>query len=222
MQNTSTSPQTPSQAAWTPSRTKKWLKIHVAAGVVMVALVAIGVTQCSGKKKERAEKEEKKSELAEANASAKSLRSQVQEMHHQIDGLQTDNIAKSDIIAMQRDSIVKLNGALLSVNEELTNCRNSKRKPAKSAQPVKTQPKPVVAVKPDTVIVVQQPVAKPECGGNVNVNLNNAQNNGAIVVGNGNNVVVNTPAALIAADSLARARQVQKVQFTSVFVTRSK
>jgi uncharacterized protein YoxC len=206
MQNTSTSPQTTSQAAWTPSRTKKWLKIHVAAGVVMVALVAIGVTQCSGKKKERAEKEEKKSELAEANASAKSLRSQVQEMHHQIDGLQTDNIAKSDTIAMQRDSIATLNDSLLIVNEELTDCRNSKRKPAKPATPAKPQPKPqpkpVVAVKPDTVIVVQQPVAKPECGGNVNVNLNNAQNNGAIVVGNGNNVVINTPAVQAAVDTL--------------------
>lgn len=202
MPKTSTSPQTPSQAAWTPSRTKKWLKIHVAAGVVMVALVAIGVTQCSGKKKERVAKEDKESELAEANASAKSLRSQVQEMHHQIGGLQTDNIAKSDTIAMQRDSIATLNDSLLIVNEELTDCRNSKRKPAKPATPAKPQPKPVVAVKPDTVIVVQQPVAKPGCGGNVNVNLNNSQNNGAIVVGNGNNVVINTPAVQAAVDTL--------------------
>ena len=101
-----------------------------------------------------------------------------------------------------------------------------------------------VTAQPDTLIIVQQPV-RIGCGGTTNVSLNNSQNNGAIVVGgaackteikldnnsvnngaivvgNGNNVVVNTPAAVIAADSLARARQVQHVQFTAVFVTKSK
>lgn len=229
------------------SRTKKWWMIHVAAGVVMVALVAIGVTQCSGKKAERAEKEAKKSELATANAYADSLSNQVQEMHVQIDGLQSDNIAKSDTIAVQRDSIATLNDSLLIVNEELTDCRNSKRKPTKpaSVKPARVKPAPVAPVKPDTIIIVQQAPVNRGCAGETNISLNNSQNNGvivaggnpgktdikldngsvnngAIVVGNGNNVVVNTPAALIAADSLARARQVQKVQFTSVFITRSK
>lgn len=234
------------------SRTKKWWMIHVAAGVVMVALVAIGVTQCSGKKEERAEKEAKESELATANAYADSLTTQVQEMHVQIDGLQSDNIAKSDTIAMQRDSIATLNDSLLIVNEELTDCRNSKRKPTKPApvkpapvKPAKVKPAPVAPVKSDTIIIVQQAPVNRGCAGETNISLNNSQNNGAIVaggnpgktdikldngsvnngaivVGNGNNVVINTPAALIAADSLARARQVQKVQFTSVFVTRSK
>lgn len=231
------------------SRTKKWWMIHVAAGVVTVALVAIGVTQCSGKKEERAEKEAKESELATANAYADSLTNQVQEMHHQIDGLQSDNIAKSDTIAMQRDSIATLNDSLLIVNEELTDCRNSKCKPTKPAlvkpAPVKPAPVKPASVKSDTIIIVQQAPVNRGCAGETNISLNNSQNNGpivaggnpgktdikldngsvnngAIVVGNGNNVVVNTPAALIAADSLARARQVQKVQFTSVFVTRSK
>lgn len=213
------------------TRTKKWWMVHVAAGVVMVALVAIGVTQCSGKKEERAEKEAKKSELATADAYVDSLSNRVQEMCVQIDGLRFDNIRKSDTIAMQRDSIATLNDSLLIVNEELTDCRNSKRKPTKPA-PVKPAP-----VKP-------APVNR-GCAGETNISLDDSQNNGvivaggnpgktdiklddgsvnngAIVVGNGNNVVVNTPAALIAADSLARARQVQKVQFTSVFITRSK
>lgn len=193
------------------SRTKKWWMIHVAAGVATVALIAFGVTQCSGKMAERAEKEKKKSELTKANASADSLSTQVQDMHVQIDGLQSDNIAKSDTIAMQRDSIATLNDSLLIVNEELTDCRNSKRKPTKPA-PVKPAP-----VKP-------APVNR-GCASETNISLNNSQNNGrivagwnpgktdikldngsvnngAIVVGNGNNVVINTPAVQAAVDTL--------------------
>lgn len=225
--------------------TKKWWIVHVAAGVAAIALVAFGMTQCSGKASEHAEKEEKKSELLAANASLDSLRVAMGQARELI-GRQSGEIrAKSDTIRMQRDSIATLNDSLAVVNGKLVDCRNSKRKPAKPATPAKPQPKPVAPVKPDTTIIVQQPVAKPGCGGNVNVNLNNSQNNGAIVaggnacktdiklengsvnngaivVGNGNNVVVNTPAAVIAADSLARARQVQNVQFTAVFVSKSK
>lgn len=135
-------------------KTKKWWMIHVAAGVVMVALVAIGVTQCSGKKAERAEKEAKESELATANADADSLRNQVQEMYVQIGDLQSDNTAKSDTIAMQCDSIATLNDSLLIVNEELTDCRNSKRKPTKPA-PVKPAP-----VKPAPVAPVNTPAVQ--------------------------------------------------------------
>lgn len=181
------SDQTTPPAAGT-SRTKKWWMIHVAAGVVMVALVAIGVTQCSAKKEERADKEAKESALTKANADAADAAELKKKMDAQIKGLRSDNSERARTNKMLCDSIVKLNNSLLIVNEELTDCRNSKRKPAKSAQPVKTQPKPAVA--------------KPECGSNVNVNLNNAQNNGAIVVGNGNNVVVNTPAVQAAVDTL--------------------
>ena len=235
---------------------KSWWIVHVASGVVAVALVAFGMTQCSGKQSEREEKEIKKSELVRANESLDSLRIAIGEARRLIGDLGDDNRAKSDTIRMQRDtidmqrdSIAVLNDSLGVVNGKLIDCRNSKRKPAKPATPAKPQPKPqpkpVAPVKPDTTIIVQQPVAKPGCGGNVNVNLNNSQNNGAIVaggnacktdiklengsvnngaivVGNGNNVVVNTPAAVIAADSLARARQVQNVQFTAVFVSKSK
>ena len=221
---------------------KPWWVVHVASGVVAVALITFGVAQCSGKKSEREEKEAKKTELVDVKDKADELYAQVQDMHHQIDGLKTDNEAMSDTIAMQRDSIATLNDSLLIVNEELTDCRNSKRKPTK---PALVKPAPVASVKPDTIIIVQQAPVNRGCAGETNISLNNSQNNGpivaggnpgktdikldngsvnngAIVVGNGNNVVVNTPAALIAADSLSRARQVQKVQFTSVFVTRSK
>lgn len=221
MATTQTPTLTPTPATGT-GKTKKWWMIHVAAGVATVALIAIGVTQCSGKMAERAEKETKESELVAANESLDSLRSVMSDARELI-GRQTDEIsAKSDTIAMQRDSIATLNDSLLIVNEELTDCRNSKRKPVKSQQKPQQKLAPVVTVKPDTIVIVQQAPVNPGCVGETNVSLNNSQNNGAIVVGNGNNVVVNTPAALIVADSLARARQVQNVQFTSVFITRSK
>ena len=237
-------------------KTKKWWIIHVAAGVAAVALVAFGVTQCSGKKSERSEKEATKSELVGANQTLDSLRTAIRDATKTIGGLSQDNSAKADTIRMQRDtirtqrdSIATLNDSLTVVNGKLKDCRNSKRKPAQ--KPVQTAPAPVkpapvkpAPVKPDTIIIVQQPV-RTGCGGATNVSLNNSQNNGAIVVGgaacktdikldnnsvnngaivvgDGNSVVVNTPAALIAADSLARARQVQNVQFTAVFVTKSK
>lgn len=241
MATTSTPTPKPTPARGT-GKTKKWWIIHVAAGVATVALIAFGMTQCSGKKAERAEKEAKKSELVAANETLDSLRSVMSDARKLI-GRQTSEIhAKSDTIRMQRDSIATLNDSLAIVNGKLVDCRNSKRKPTKPA-PVK--PAPVASVKPDTIIIVQQAPVNRGCAGETNISLNNSQNNGAIVaggnpgktdikldngsvnngaivVGDGNSVVVNTPAALIAADSLARARQVQDVQFTSVFITRSK
>ena len=232
-------------------KTKKWWIIHVAAGVAAVALVVFGATQCSGKKSERSEKEVKKSELVAAKQILDSLSAEMSDAIKVIGGLKQDNLAKADTIRMQRDtiltqrdSIARLNDSLTVVNGKLKDCRNFKRQPAQ--KPVQTAPAPVkqAQVKPDTTIIVQQPV-RTGCDGTTNVSLNNSQNNGAIVVGgttcktdikldnnsvnngvivvgNGNNVVVNTPAAVIAADSLARARKVQNVQFTAVFVTKSK
>lgn len=232
-------------------KTKKWWIIHVAAGVAAVALVVFGATQCSGKKSERSEKEAKKSELVVANQTLDSLSAAMRKATTMIDDLSQDNLAKaetirkqSDTIRTQRDSIATLNDSLRMVNGKLKDYRNSKRKSAQKSEQKATTPVNQVQVKPDTTIIVQQPV-RTGCGGATNVSLNNSHNNGAIVVGgaackteikldnnsvnngaivvgNGNNVVVNTPAAVIAADSLARARKVQHVQFTAVFVTKSK
>ena len=220
----------------TPARgtgkTKKWWIIHVAAGVATVALIAFGMTQCSGKKAERAEKEAKKSELVAANESLDSLRSVMSDACKLI-GRQTGEIrAKSDTIRMQRDSIATLNDSLAIVNGKLVDCRNSKRKPTKPApvkpapvKPAPVKPAPVASVKPDTIIIVQQAPVNRGCAGETNISLNNSQNNGAIVaggnpgktdikldngsvnngaivVGNGNNVVVNTPAAKAAVDTV--------------------
>ena len=232
-------------------KTKKWWIIHVAAGVAAVALVVFGATQCSGKKSERSEKEVKKSELVAAKQILDSLSAEMSDAIKVIGGLKQDNLAKADTIRMQRDtiltqsdSIVRLNDSLTVVNDKLKACSKPKRQSAQKSEQKASTPVNQVTAKPDTIIIVQQPV-RTECGGATNVSLNNSQNNGAIVVGgaackteikldnnsvnngaivvgNGNNVVVNTPAAVIAADSLARARQVQHVQFTAVFVTKSK
>ena len=225
-------------------KTKKWWIIHVAAGVAAVALVVFGATQCSGKKSERSEKEVKKSELVAANQTLESLRVAMSDATTMIDDLSQDNLAKAETIRKQSDTIAMLNDSLTKVKGELKDCRNFKRQPAQKSEQKASTPVKQVTAKPDTIIIVQQPV-RIGCGGATNVSLNNSQNNGAIVVGgaackteikldnnsvnngaivvgNDNNVVVNTPAAVIAADSLARARKVQNVQFTAVFVTKSK
>ena len=223
---------------------KKWWIIHVAAGVAAVALVVFGATQCSGKKSERSEKEAKESKLVAVDKKLDSLSVAMSDAIKVIGGLKQDNRAKADTIRMQSDTIAMLNDSLTVVNDKLKACSKSKRQSAQKSEQKATTPVNQVQVKPDTTIIVQQPV-RTGCDGATNVSLNNSQNNGAIVVdgaackteikldnnsvnngaivvGNGNNVVVNTPAAVIAADSLARARQVQHVQFTAVFVTKSK
>ena len=230
-------------ATGTPA-SKKWWIIHVAAGVAAVALVVFGATQCSGKKSERSEKEVKKSELVAANQTLDSLSAAMRKATTMIDDLSQDNLAKAETIRKQSDTIAMLNDSLTKVKGELKDCRNFKRQPAQKSEQKASKPVNQVLAKPDTNIIVLQPV-RIGCGGATNVSLNNSQNNGAIVVGgaackteikldnnsvnngaivvgNGNNVVVNTPAAVIAADSLARARKVQNVQFTAVFVTKSK
>ncbi len=225
-------------------KTKKWWIIHVAAGVAAVALVVFGATQCSGKKSERSEKEVKKSELVVANQTLDSLSAAMRKATTMIDDLSQDNLAKAETIRKQSDTIAMLNDSLRIVKGELKDCHNSKRQPAQKSEQKASTPVKSESVKPDTTIIVLQPV-RTGCGGATNVSLNNSQNNGAIVVdgaackteikldnnsvnngaivvGNGNNVVVNTPAAVIAADSLDHARKVQNVQFTAVFVTKSK
>ena len=225
-------------------KTKKWWIIHVAAGVAAVALVVFGATQCSSKKSERSEKEAKESKLDAVDKKLDSLSVAMSDAIKVIGGLKQDNLAKADTIRMQSDTIAMLNDSLTVVNGKLKACSKSKRQSAQKSEQKATTPVNQVQVKPDTTIIVLQPV-RTGCGGATNVSLNNSQNNGAIVVdgaackteikldnnsvnngaivvGNGNNVVVNTPAAVIAADSLARARKVQNVQFTAVFVTKSK
>ncbi len=223
---------------------KSWWIVHVAAGVATVALLAFGMTQCNGKKSERAEKQAKQSELIDASRKIERAAGQIDSLLQANRGLGEDNRAKADTIRMQRDSIIVLNDSLAVVNDKLADCRKGKKpcpqpkapvkKPVAPKPVVKPQPKPVV--KPDTVVVlVQAPVDTVKCAPAVNVDLKNSQNNGviavggaqgktdvkldngsvnngAIVIGNGNHVIVNNPnAAKVVADTLTRITKIRRV-----------
>lgn len=154
-----------------------------------------------------------------------------------------------DTIDMQRDSIMALNDSLGVVNGKLDNCRKSAKKPTKPApaKPVPAKPVPAkpVHAKPvvrDTVVVNCPNRENVKSGDKVNVKISDAQNNGAIVVdapcattdiklengavnngaivvGNGNCVIVNQAAM----DTLVKAqKQIKTVQVGAVFYRKSK
>ena len=207
----------------TTGRSKKWWMIHTAAGIVTVALITIGITQCSGKLSERKEKEKYKSELATANSEKASLSDKVVELNSSVNAYKSAvNEYQKNVYALN-DSIEVLNDSLAVVSQNLEDCRNSKRKVVKSA--AKSKPR---VVKPDTVIIARSDTAR--CGA-TNVSLNNSQNNGtisvagtgcgtdvkldngsvnngAIVVGNGNNVYVNTGAGADTTITIAVKRKI--------------
>ena len=207
----------------TTGRGKKWWMIHTAAGIVTVALITIGITQCSGKLSERKEKEKYKSELATANSEKASLSEKVVELNSSVNAYNSAvNEYQAEVGALN-DSIEVLNDSLAVVSQNLEDCRNSKRKVVKSA--AKSKPR---VVKPDTVIIARSDTAR--CAA-TNVSLNNSQNNGtiavagtgcgtgikldngsvnngAIVVGNGNNVYVNTGAGADTTITIAVKRKI--------------
>ncbi|MBQ8294446.1 MAG: hypothetical protein IJX89_03610 [Alphaproteobacteria bacterium] len=210
------------------TRSKKWWIIHCGAGVVAAVLLAVSITQCSGKKSERHEKEKAQTEVAGAAEKLNKAAARIDSLLNVNRGLGQDNRAKADTIRMQRDSIATLNDSIVVLNDslgvvngQLTDCRNGQRKPTKPTKPTKpckpcrpAKPTKPVVVKPDTLVVVVGPdsVAR---GGNVRVEMDNSRNNGNvviaptnvnqtevvlrdgsvnngnIVVGNNNNVVVN-------------------------------
>lgn len=207
----------------TTGRSKKFWMIHTAAGILAVALITIGITQCSGKVSERKEKEKYKSELGTANSEIEILTDRVIELNGSVNAYESAvNEYQKEVDALN-DSIVVLNDSLAVVSQNLQDCRNSKRKVTKPA--AKSKPR---IVKPDTVIIARSDTAR--CGA-TNVNLNNSQNNGtiavagtgcgtdvkldngsvnngAIVVGNGNNVYVNTGAGADTTITIAVKRKI--------------
>ena len=130
-----------------------------------------------------------------------------------------------------------LNDSLAVVNDQLIDCRNSKKQPVKKApvkkepvkkEPVKVQPKPAVK---DTVVVVVKEGAKKcatpatvvelddskntgnivvsgKCGGTQVKLENGSVNNGNIVVGNNNHVVLHNQ---VVADTLARYAKTREI-----------
>ncbi|MBQ5699773.1 MAG: hypothetical protein IIV74_00570 [Alphaproteobacteria bacterium] len=209
-------------------KTKKWWLIHAAAGVAAMALVVFGMKQCSDKDAERDEKELAKTELARAvcrldscvnviGDAAKTIKGLQREVDSQtrIISSQNDSIAmQNDSIVVLNDSIVVLNDSLTNVNAQLADCRNSKPRPTKTRCPRQTKP----AVRQsgnrrqgtsNAVVVAQQ--TTPAAGAAVNANVNANQNNGAIVVGNGNNVVVNSGATAAAVDTMRRVTRTRRI-----------
>lgn len=124
---------------------------------------------------------------------------------------ETEKGVLCDSIDVLNDSIDGLNEELKQVNADLEDCRKSKKsavkKPAvKKSEQKKTAPKkqeqkkseqkkpeetkpvvvpvsPVKVVKPDTVYVVVEQPRKDCAGGKTKINLDNSDNNGAVVVG---------------------------------------
>ncbi len=177
--------------------TKSWWIVHVAAGVAAVALVAFGMTQCSGKNDARDEVAAAQQEVVKASKKMDGAVAKIDSLVKANRGLTDENRAQADTIRMQRDSIAVLNDSLVVVNEMLTDCRNSKKQPAKKApvkkapakkapvkkEPVKVQPKPAVK---DTVVVVVKENDKKCVAPKKSVELDNSKNTGNIVV-SGNN-----------------------------------
>lgn len=119
--------------------------------------------------------------------------------------VETEKGVLSDSIIVLNDSIDGLNEELKQVNADLEDCRNSKKSavkkpavkkteqkkttPKKSEQKKSEETKPVVVpvqsvkvVKPDTVYVVVEQPRKDCAGGKTKINLDNSDNNGAVVV----------------------------------------
>ncbi|MBQ8042332.1 MAG: hypothetical protein IJ273_03285 [Alphaproteobacteria bacterium] len=217
--------------------TKSWWIVHVAAGVAAVALVAFGMTQCSGKNDARDEAAAARQEVVKAGEKIDGAVAKIDSLVNANRGLSDENRAQADTIRMQRDSIAVLNDSLAVVNDQLVDCRNSKKQPVKKApvkkapvkkEPVKVQPKPAAK---DTVVVVVKEGAKKcatpatvvelddskntgnivvsgKCGG-TQVKLGNGSvNNGNIVVGNNNHVVLHNQ---VVADTLARYAKTREI-----------
>lgn len=202
-------------------KTKKWWIIHVAAGVAAVALVVFGMKQCSDKDAERDEKELAKTELARAVQKLDSCANVIDEAVQTVNQLNNKTQSQLRVINEQCDSIIVLNDSIDVLNDSLTNvnaqlvdCRNSKPRPTKTrssrqTRPAIRQPGDRRQGTSNAVVVAQQ--TTPAAGASVNANVNANQNNGAIVVGNGNTVVVNSGATAAAVDTMRRVTRTRRI-----------
>lgn len=184
---------------------KKWLLVHVPAGVAVVALMAFGIVQCNGN-------EEYSEELAKASAGVKqarqALESNVASMDSLIDfnkALLKINVAQADSIVVLNDSIDTLNGRVVDLtnkNDSLVNANDSlvvalddcaKSKQKKTIEP--RQDKPTLTNKPkkapkDEKQVIVKPVVLPTVENKadepkIDIYVNHgAKNNGNVVVQN--------------------------------------
>ena len=166
--------------------TRKWWIIHTTAGVAAVLLAVFGVSQCSQKNEECAEKQGVENTLKRTRAALDSAEMRIANVNDVNKYLLADNQAKADTIKMQRDSIIVLNDSLNVVNGKLNDCRNSKKKTTSAKpkpQPKPQQPKPVAKPQPKDTVYVVVHNDKQSMQKNVNIELDNSQNSGNIVVG---------------------------------------
>ena len=155
---------------------KKWLLVHVPAGIAVVALMAFGIVQCNGN-------EEYSEELAKASAGVKQARQALESNVATMDSLigfnkalLKINVAQADSIVVLNDSIDTLNGRVVELtnkNDSLVNANDSlvialddcaKSKQKKPIEP--RQDKPTLTNKPkkapkDEKQAVVKPVVLP-------------------------------------------------------------
>ena len=203
------------------ARTRNWWVIHTTAGVAAVLLTMFGVAQCSQKNNEQFGKNLLNNTLNEYKQALDSATVHIKRVNDANKRLDDDNRAKADTIRMQRDSIIVLNDSLDVVNAKLTDCRNSGKKavPVKPKPQPKPQPKDTVCVgvlpekkvpeycpphNAKNVVVLDSAknngnvvVEKNACGDTEITLKNGAVNNGNIVVGNNNNVIINRQDSVI-------------------------
>lgn len=189
----------------------KRILVRTSAGIAGAALLVFGITQCNGKRDERAAKE---SALRSANETQEQYIKAVHRLQDAavaIDSLLKDNGVQADSIIVLNDSIQVLNDSLDLTQRQLIDCRNSKKKTVRKSQPGQKQPKPqprvvdtVMApsgVNNETIIELRDSVkndgdivvANGDTRGNNKTQItlgNGAENNGTIVVNNGGNVTI--------------------------------
>ena len=165
---------------------KKWLFIHIPAGVVVAALLGFGVVQCDGKNEESAEKVKVQNQLVDAGKKMEIAASRMDSLLNVNRELGADNVRKGDTIRVLKDSVNTLNGRVRVLRAEndslivaLDDCAKSKAK-----KTVKTKKNKTVVAKKNN----NAPLKRGCCAGTetrtANVRLDGSYNNGNVLVDN--------------------------------------
>ena len=176
---------------------KKWLFIHIPAGLVVAVLLGFGVVQCDGKNEESAEKVKAQNQLVDASKKMDIAANRMDSLLNVNHNLGADNVRKSDTIRVLKDSVNTLNGQVRELRADndslivaLDDCANSKKKTQPRRKPRNNSRRPATPVKRDTVYVVAKPQTENRncCAGTevrtANVRLDGSYNNGNVLVDN--------------------------------------
>ncbi len=175
---------------------KKWLFIHIPAGVAVVCLLAFGVVQCDSKNDENAEKRRAQDELIDAGKKMDIAVGKIDSLLNVNRNLDADNVRKSDTIRVLKDSVNTLNGQVRELRADndslivaLDDCAKSKQRTQPRRRPSNSSTRPSGPVKRDTVYVpVKSGAGNDCCPGRqtrtANVTMDGSYNNGNVVVDN--------------------------------------